>query len=174
MNWNAIGTAVAIVGILVTGITAFNKLTFRLETLESKVGEVDREIGEINVDTIPNGIVAYFDLSDCPVGWRGFEQGEGRVVVATSSGSSGLSSRMLGNQGGSEQITLSINNLPRHSHSITLRGRSGNNAFVTRDPSWGYDDWVGDPRTTSTGNTGASQPFSNMPPFYVLTQCKKL
>lgn len=86
----------------------------------------------------------------------------------------GLSLRRLGERGGSETSTLTVNNLPSHTHAATLHA-SGNpadtanpaaanlgvaEAYSMQAPSV---DLAADAITTA--NTGGGQNFDNMPPF---------
>ena len=45
----------------------------------------------------------------------------------------------------------------KHSHSLSLQGAAGNNAFVPRDPAWGYDDWHGPARQATTTEQGGDE-----------------
>lgn len=66
--------------------------------------------------------------------------------------------------------------LPNHTHTLTLHGRSGNSAGVTRDASWGYDDWAGGNQTATTsqvlnnaiyGNSTTVQPEAIQYPYFI-------
>lgn len=120
----------------------------------------------------------------------------GRVVVGQGQGP-GRTPRVIGETGGSETVTLSVNNLPPHSHSATttlssvtatLRGNSntgnadgpGGNSLAAKPRNAGYSTsapnvdmaagsvTVSGNATTTIGNTGGGQPFSIMPPYLVL------
>jgi len=93
-----------------------------------------------------------------------------RFIVGTGQGS-GLSNHPLTQTGGEETHTLSVNEMPAHSHGIQL----GNNT------QYGPDNWVqhSDPNggnwgITNTYNTGGNQPHNIMPPFYALTYIIKI
>ena len=81
----------------------------------------------------------------------------------------------LGAQGGAEQVQLTTNQLPGHSHPAVAQGSYGGQA----SPANGY--WANStasPYSTSTPTTpmdpaalapaGGSQPHDNMPPFLAL------
>ena len=153
-----------------------NTIETRTNDLSGKVTNIANEVSAISgrIKGVPVGTVAFFDLNRCPNGWEVFKPGQGRVVVAaTESTIRGLSFRKLGDQGGAETVKLTINQIPRHAHTISLPGRSGNKAFVNRTPAWGYDDWQGSQTTANTSYVGGSQAHENMPPYHVLLQCKK-
>lgn len=91
----------------------------------------------------------------------------GRMIVGMGSGS-GLSARSLGQKGGEENHTLSVAEMPTHSHDALMRqpgGSSGGDAA---------------PHTTGTAtpgvnaSTGGSQPHNNMPPYIVINYIIKL
>lgn len=93
----------------------------------------------------------------------------------------GLSPRTLGEQGGSETVTLLTNQMPAHTHSHLASGAQGDQ--VT--PEGNFDAVLLDPNTqqpqsqygaaanttmnpTTIGAAGGSQPHSNMSPFLCL------
>ena len=98
----------------------------------------------------------------------------GRIPVhAGFSTGPGLTPRSLGQKGGSEQVTLSVAQIPAHSH--TLRGstavgnqtRPGGNALADDAPDETYRDQAPDTDMIAghIGSSGGGQPHDNMPPF---------
>ncbi len=92
----------------------------------------------------------------------------GRVPIGAGSGT-GLTPRALGQQGGQEQVTLTANEIPDHTH--TLKGTSspgsssspGGNVFATAGKA-AYRD--GTPATVAGQlNGGGFGAHENMPPF---------
>jgi microcystin-dependent protein len=83
----------------------------------------------------------------------------GRFVVGAGTGS-GYS---IGDKGGASQVTLTVAQMPAHSHGmITLWSQ----------PDWGRGDgawpvWTGD-RNVQTAEAGGDQPHENRPPYYAL------
>lgn len=88
----------------------------------------------------------------------------GRVAVGAGYGP-GLTNRILGEQSGSESVSLVANQLPSHTHPIakstTIGTDISSNTFV-----------VGVPGETAqmgiSGNSGGSTPHDNMQPYLVL------
>ncbi|MDX2485942.1 MAG: tail fiber protein [Gammaproteobacteria bacterium] len=93
----------------------------------------------------------------------------GRFPIHPGTGS-GLTSRRLGEQGGTESHTLTLNQMPAHNHSMNLA--SGNEGEAT-SPAGNIlavsDDrnYVSGTGTAMgpTGNSGSSQPVNHMPPY---------
>ena len=81
---------------------------------------------------------------------------EGRFLLGQSS------SHAINSTGGSETVTLTVQQIPSHSHSIATYDYSGGGAGVSR-----HNGNVngGAPSYPSTLATGGSQPHNNMPPF---------
>ena len=96
----------------------------------------------------------------------------GRVAISSGDGP-GLSNRPLGSKGGSESETLSVNQIPSHSHSLNASGEKA----TERSPAGNYlsEAWPGTPyrpgpsgsqlNSGSIGNTGGTQSHNNMPPY---------
>jgi len=105
----------------------------------------------------------------------------GRVPMHTGQGP-GLASRQSGQKGGTETNTLSVNQLPNHSHALNVARSSGNTttpqdtflAGTGRDrdyTSTGTDTTM---NANAIGSTGGGQPIDNMQPFLVIRYCVAL
>lgn len=86
----------------------------------------------------------------------------------------GLSPRTLGEQGGSETVTLISNQMPAHTHTLNASGTTGTSSSAGGAVLAGTAPGEGGPYgstvdTTlapqSIGAAGGSQPHNNMPPF---------
>jgi len=97
----------------------------------------------------------------------------GRVPIHSGSGP-GLTPRNIGSRGGSEQVVLTVNHLPSHNHPA--KTASGGNAatpvgnYWSTDPggnSAGYHTGHDDSAMAANviGNSGGSQPHTNLQPF---------
>jgi microcystin-dependent protein len=86
----------------------------------------------------------------------------GRNILGAGSGP-GLTSRSLGQMGGEEKHTLTINEMPAHTHTQTTRTGNQNtdNVFGTEVAA---NETSG---TVNTGSTGGSQSHNVMDPFTV-------
>lgn len=98
----------------------------------------------------------------------------GRYAMQPGQGP-GLSPRVLGEQGGTETVTLNANQMPAHTHSFAATSDVGastvpNGAFVAASSAYEEATRFGSVANTtmnpaSIGIAGGSQPHNNMSPF---------
>ena len=94
----------------------------------------------------------------------------GRIPVHTGTGP-GLSPRQLGARGGAEDVTLNVNQLPPHGHTMQAStgpadsGYPAGRVVANTDPLPIYNTLPADTAETETGATGGSQNHANMMPF---------
>lgn len=126
-------------------------------------------------DEPPSGMVVAFDLASCPAGWSELTAARGRMVVGTNpaqfsnpDGEGVISERSLGQTGGEETHTLTIDEMPSHAHQ-TL---GDSNSQTTTGLGWWNSSSESAP-LTQTGSTGGGQAHNNMPPFIALLYCQK-
>lgn len=99
----------------------------------------------------------------------------GRVPIHTGSG------HTLGEAAGSTSVTVNIQQLPTHVHTVIPAANANNNAS-TVEPANNF--WANSGKTSFTldppnntmlpaslGNTGGSQPHNNMAPYLALNFC---
>jgi hypothetical protein len=98
------------------------------------------------------GAVVAFNLNHCPSTWEEYTPAYGRFIRGIDKSGSKLDPTGLREAGTSQEDLLR-----KHAHDITLSGASGNNAFVTRTPAWGYDNWHGGATTTSSKEIGGDE-----------------
>lgn len=96
----------------------------------------------------------------------------GRIPLGAQS-SSGTNYYCVGNTGGAETHTLTVNEIPSHDHSsnavgtsIGLAQRTGFNTAVSYDSSSGELDLI-NAATLDIYNTGGGLPHNNMQPYWV-------
>lgn len=114
---------------------------------------------------VPKGAVMAFNLSECPEGWTPFAQANGRVVVGSGQGS-GLTARTLGQVGGAETHTLTVDEMPAHSHTGEV-GTVGYRAGMNNG------DRFHNGEANPIGSTGGGKAHNNMQPYFVLTYCER-
>lgn len=97
----------------------------------------------------------------------------GRVPMHTGTGA-GLTTRVLGEMSGSETTTMTINQMPAHSHLVAGTTSDGNqstptgNIFAnTKILDKEYSDAAADTtmKSVMVGNTGGNLPINNVQPF---------
>lgn len=102
----------------------------------------------------------------------------GRYAMHTGTGP-GLTPRQMGQRGGTETNTLTVNELPPHTHSLngttaaaTSPSPTGNLLATTgRDSSYASGSADAPMASGAIGNTGAGRAVNNMPPFNVVMWC---
>jgi microcystin-dependent protein len=86
----------------------------------------------------------------------------------------GLSSRVIGEEGGSDSVTLIQSEMPAHSHPVAATG-----SFTTKNPGGAVaapgGAYGGTPNTGMSGSmlgtSGGTQPHQNMQPYLALNWC---
>jgi len=98
---------------------------------------------------------------------------------AGGSGGPGLTQRFLGEQGGTESVTLLAAQMPMHTHSLQVDTANGttsspNAALLARDPAgtpaYGVNT-TGALAATAIASAGGNQPHENMQPFLAINYC---
>jgi len=127
--------------------------------------------------SVPVGTVAAFELASCPIGWSARNYLSGRSLVAAGS-AAGLTPRNYGETGGEETHTITLSEMPKHTHTLAARWSdagavSGGNNKLS-DPAafaaGGLNNVFPD-RTTTPSGLGTA--INVMSPYVVLTFCEK-
>jgi microcystin-dependent protein len=104
---------------------------------------------------------------------------QSRVPIHQGQGQ-GLSPYVLGQNGGTENVTLNIQQMPRHNHNIAAVGSAAGsnrvaNNYLANDTSGNlYSPGPSDGTTlnpNAVSFAGNNQPHSNIQPYLVLTFC---
>jgi hypothetical protein len=133
--------------------------------------------GALLQQVVPTGAVMAFNLSACPAGWSPLSSANGRVIV-------GAGALSVGQTAGSDQVTLTVQEMPSHTH-----GPGGAVNFIVDEyPTiCNGDGYVacntaqicGGASGTSicgksaTSATGGGQPFDNRQASLALLYCQK-
>jgi hypothetical protein len=153
-----------------TGVVAYSDLV-RLENLRNiwlpgdiKEKYVDAAYEAANFDVNGFGI-------NRELGWRKLSSvvptAAGKVFVNKDDADSDFDT--VGKTGGAKTVTLSVAQMPSHSHSVALNAASDSGGgSITSGGATGNDGNVG---TSSQGNGDAHE---NMPPYFVILKLVKL
>ncbi len=122
---------------------------------------------------VPRGAVMAFNLQECPQGWTDFTPANGRMVLGAGEGNRDqndrrLSQREVGESGGTETETLTVEQMPSHRHSgiVAYGGYSvEHHQSNARIPIQNHG---------AMGATGGNEPHNNMSPFVVLKFCERI
>ncbi len=138
----------------------------------SRFAEMDASIALVQESL--RGMIAAFPQS-CPAGWEPFTPATGRFLLGAGAGE-GLTPRTAGSTSGTEQVTISVEQLPSHQHRTVEAGDDTNSEFGTTRLSRRRQgtQWSGDGLVSRTGSVGGGQPVPNMPPFLVVAFCQKI
>jgi hypothetical protein len=143
--------------------------SFTIQSGSSSVFQVTSQ-GTINGGLVPVGGIIMWSGTSVPAGWalcdgtKGTPDLRNKFVLGQSGG------RPIGAKGGAESVTLSIGQLPSHTHPYL------DYYFIKRSGNWrGGGSWTGDDMTGDSGGqwltsgaTGNGDAVSTMPPYYVL------
>lgn len=113
--------------------------------------------------------------SDIPTNWqlcdgtKGTPDLRNRFVVGAGN------QYTVGNTGGEATHTLTVDEMPSHSHGFSINGYVGTNTSPTTYS--GGTTVISDPSYISnltSSQTGGSQPLNNLPPYYALCYIMKI
>ena len=116
----------------------------------------------------PVGFIIEVDNAefDPNVSWGGtWERLKGRFIVGVDEDDIDLNES--GKTGGEKGVTLSINHIPPHNHTVraNIQNASGNDTLVIKNNAY-YSSAV----EMNTSATGGGQAHNNMPPYYTAYQ----
>src|SRR5690606_31027849 len=74
----------------------------------------------------------------------------------------------VGDTGGAKEVTLTIDQIPPHSHNITLRGTQYTGHIHSGDTVAGTPGGTSGTWTGSTQSAGSGAAHENRPPYYAL------
>ena len=114
--------------------------------------------GSPSLETVPAGGVMAFNLASCPTGWSLYGAANGRTIIGVGGGYT------LGDIGGEETHTLSIAEMPSHTHGRRYGLSDSGGGYPSGDPWGGY---------RQSEPTGGDQPHNNMQPYIALVYCVK-
>ena len=132
--------------------------------------EMDANFTNLNNAALPSGVIVLWSgsTSSIPSGWvicdgtNSTPDLRDRFVVGAGS------SYSVGNTGGADSVTLTVSQIPSHSHTLTS-GKANYGGSGT------YNAWDGNQllQTVTTNSTGGGGSHENRPPYYALAYIMK-
>ena len=178
------------------------KITLCAEpTISTDVATKKYVDGKVATSEVPIGaIIMWSNYNSNPIpssyalcdGTAGTPDLRGRFILSSGT------SRIIGQTGGVETVTLNISQIPSHNHNVSgstsQNGEHYHTSSVVNSSQYQTDDLIGgysgynvfqDVNTNNagihnhnmnfdSGNTGGGQPHENMPPFYVLAYIMRI
>lgn len=123
----------------------------------------------------PIGTIVYWSgtADNIPTGWHICDGTDGTFDLRDSFILAAGPNHPVGETGGSEEVVLTVDQMPEHNHALTSRQNStpATNAFPMKS-----DSSVGSTSNSFApiASTGGSQPHPNMPPYYTLIAIQKV
>lgn len=161
-----------------TPLSAYNLNTLQdqIQAAIADCWKIVYPVGSIYISTNPNNPETLF-------GGRWESYGQGEVLVGYKSTDTDFST--IGNEGGAKTVTLTVDQMPKHTHTQNPHGhrmRYNNNTASGTATDGGNSTgskwkaagtWI--ENTTATNqNTGGDQPHNNMPPYIVVYMWRRL
>ncbi len=97
---------------------------------------------------------------------------QGRIPI--HQGSNGVSTYVIGQEGGVENVTITLNQFPTHTHTLQGSSAAGSSSIPTNNVLGSVSAYTTEPPITALNNAtigfsgGGNQPHSNLQPFLVL------
>jgi microcystin-dependent protein len=97
---------------------------------------------------------------------------QGRIPI--HQGSNGVSTYVVGGQGGVESVTITLNQFPTHTHSVQGSSAAGSSGIPTNNVLGSVSAYTTEPPIIAMNNAtigfsgGGNQPHSNLQPFLAL------
>lgn len=141
----------------------------------SSGGDDSGDTPSVEGSSIPAGLISMWfgDASSVPSGWAVCDGNNGTPDLRDKFVLCAGTSHAVGSTGGSETVTLTVEQMPKHRHlasvSLTISGTATSNSFMAP----GYTPG-GAQTTGATEYIGSSGPHPNMPPYYALLFIMKL
>lgn len=148
--------------------------TFLRDITSEEAKELRNEIRKVEERaTTPTDAVLAFDSDACPDGWEQVQSLAGRTVIGAGPESEGTSIRVRGDKGGEEMHAITIDEMPAHNHGNGWLG-GGSITPAQVQAAGRFPSNLPTAKGSQISSVGGSKPHNNMPPFLVLTYCKKL
>lgn len=129
--------------------------------------------GSTQSESLPIGSVIMWagTLETIPTGWHLCDGEDGTIDLRGMFALGAGGTYNLGDEGGSEMVVLTIDQMPSHRHSVRMSTGSGSGSMTMLQYTTGS-------QTTSASNpigiSGNDEPHPNMPPYKALYYIQKI
>lgn len=120
---------------------------------------------------VPKGTIVIWSgtASNIPEGWALCDGANGTPDLRDKFVLGGGGTHTVSDTGGTETVTLTVDQIPSHNHKVSTSGATHNNTLQTIIPVSGIlDSSTEFYQANATVPTGGSQAHNNMPPYYTL------
>lgn len=118
-----------------------------------------------------NKVEVFFDAEDHSdfLGFQWERVSQGRIPIGLDDSDTDFNT--IGKTSGEKEVTLSINHIPPHNHTVraNIQNASGNDVLVIKNNAY-YSSAV----EMNTSATGGGQAHNNMPPYIVMAFWKRV
>ena len=114
-----------------------------------------------------NKVEVFFDAEDHSnfLGFQWEMVSQGKMPIGLNTSDTDFNS--IGKTGGEKEVTLTVDQIPPHTHQAQVSSISGSDETITRGTSKAL--W-----RSLISSTGGGQPHNNMPPYIVMAFCKRI
>lgn len=138
-----------------------------------------KRIGTLLDRIVPTGLISMWSgaLVDIPSGWalcdgtNGTPDLSGKFIAGYDAGDPDFD---MDDTGGEKEHTLTIPEMPAHTHGVTIPKRDLSNAGDTGPDLSTDPSAVPASNTFATSSAGGGDPHNNLPPYYTLAYIMKL
>lgn len=120
---------------------------------------------ETRKSPIPIGLIAIWGKpasEPIPEGWQECRDLRGRFPLGWNPDDEDFN--QLGKEGGAKIHTLTIDEMPSHSHKVPVFAEGSASGNAIGHP----DNWIDNKRTVDSHSVGGNQPHNNMPPYRII------
>jgi microcystin-dependent protein len=127
---------------------------------------------EGSLNLLPKGIIVAWGSDTIPAGWALCDGNNGTPDLTGKFIFGSNKNRKLNSTGGAENVTLSVSQIPSHSHNLKV-GKGDGHTNVGYVDQWDTKIIIGS-KPGYISNTGGGKPHENMPPYTALNFIMKL